>query len=79
MTEKPDLDSNEVHNELLENPKYAVYTHEKQINRIIEILEELSERIVALEDKFLNLDLDVRFSKSPKIEGPPEPPETYGT
>ena len=42
MTEKPELDSNEVHNELLENPKYAVYTHEKQINRIIEILEELS-------------------------------------
>ena len=79
MTEKPDLDSNEVHNELLENPKYAVYTHEKQINRIIEILEELSGRVVALEDKFLNLDLDVRFSKSPKIDGPPEPPETYGT
>ena len=79
MTEKPDLDSNEVHNELLENPKYAVYTHEKQINRIIEILEELSGRVVALEDKFLNLDLDVRFSKSPKTEGPPEPPETYGT
>ena len=79
MTEKPELDSNEVHNELLENPKYAVYTHEKQINRIIEILEELSGRVVALEDKFLNLDLDVRFSKSPKLEGPPEPPETYGT
>ena len=79
MTEKPELDSNEVHNELLDNPKYAVYTHEKQINRIIEILEELSGRVVALEDKFLNLDLDVRFSKSPKTEGPPEPPETYGT
>ena len=79
MTEKPELDSNEVHNELLENPKYAVYTHEKQINRIIEVLEELSGRVVALEDKFLNLDLDVRFSKSPKTEGPPEPPETYGT
>ena len=79
MTEKPELDSNEVHNELLENPKYAVYTHEKQINRIIEILEELSGRVVALEDKLLNLDLDVRFSKSPKTEGPPEPPETYGT
>ena len=56
-----------------------MYTHEKQINRIIEILEELSGRVVALEDKFLNLDLDVRFSKSPKLEGPPEPPETYGT
>ena len=79
MTEKPELDSNEVHYVLLENPKYAVYTHEKQINRIIEILEELSGRVVALEDKFLNLDLDVRFSKSPKLEGPPEPPETYGT
>ena len=79
MTEKPELHSDEVHNELLENPKYAVYTHEKQINRIIEILEELSGRVVALEDKFLNLDLDVRFSKTTKLEGPPEPPETYGT
>jgi len=79
MTEKPELHPDEVHNELLENPKYAVYTHEKQINRIIEILEELSGRVVALEDKFLNLDLDVRFSKTPKIDGPPEPPETYGT
>lgn len=79
MTEKPELDSNDVHEELLKDPKYAVYTHEKQINRIIEILEELSGRIVTLEDKLLNLDLDVRFSKSPKLEGPPEPPETYGT
>ena len=79
MTEKPELHPEEVHNELLKNPKYAVYTHEKQINRIIEILEELSGRVVALEDKFLNLDLDVRFSKTPKIDGPPEPPETYGT
>ena len=52
MTEKPELHPDEVHNELLENPKYAVYTHEKQINRIIEILEELSGRVVALEDKF---------------------------
>ena len=79
MTEKPELHPDEVHNELLDNPKYAVYTHEKQINRIIEILEDLSGRVVALEDKLLNLDLDVRFSKSPKLEGPPEPPETYGT
>ena len=79
MTEKPELHPDEVHNELLENPKYAVYTHEKQINRIIEILEDLSGRVVALEDKLLSLDLDVRFSKSPKLEGPPEPPETYGT
>jgi len=74
-----EFNADDVHNELLTDPKYAVYTHEMQINRIIEVLEELSKRVVTLEDKLLNLDLDVRFSKTPKIDGPPEPPETYGT
>jgi|TARA_B100000700_G_C14644619_1_gene669069 hypothetical protein len=62
------------HKELLDNPKYAVHVHERQINRIIELLEEVAGRVVALEDKLLDLDLNVRFKNSTPPEGPPEPP-----
>ena len=66
--------STQAHQDLLNDPKYAVHVHEAQIGRIIELLEEVTGRLVTLEDKLLNLDLDVRFSKSPAPDGPPEPP-----
>ena len=68
-------DADAAHNELLNNPQYAVHVHESQIKRIIELIEELSARMVALEDKFLDLDLNVRFkTDASKNDGPPEPP-----
>jgi len=69
------------HQQLLENPKYAVHVHDSQIKRISEVLEELASRVIALEDKLIDLDLNVRFNKTPSPDGPPEPPsgKDYGT
>lgn len=80
MPKKPEYDIMEqskeeiAHQQLLENPKYAVHVHDRQIKRITELLEQLASRIVSLEDKLIDLDLNVRFNKTPSPDGPPEPP-----
>ena len=75
-------DSENAHNELLENPKYAVHVHETQINRIVEVLENISEQINHLEYRLGDLEQSVRFSNehSPQ-DGPPTPPSgtDYGS
>tara|TARA_B100001250_G_scaffold370998_1_gene355523 strand:- start:535 stop:993 length:459 start_codon:yes stop_codon:yes gene_type:complete len=74
--------SENAHNELLENPKYAVHVHETQINRIVEVLENISDQINHLENRLGDLEQSVRFSNdhSPQ-DGPPTPPSgtDYGT
>tara|TARA_B100001250_G_scaffold237615_1_gene204186 strand:+ start:175 stop:471 length:297 start_codon:yes stop_codon:yes gene_type:complete len=75
-----EFNPNNVHNELISDPKYAIHTHEMQITRIIEVIEELTKRLIKVEDTVLDLDLSVRFKDIPKPEGPPEPPtNTNGT
>ena len=37
------------HQEMMRNPAYAVATHEQQLNKFANILEELVARVVALE------------------------------
>ncbi len=60
MTEKPDIniadprmpvytESEIAHQEMMRNPAYAVATHEQQLNKFADILEELSARVIALE------------------------------
>ena len=60
MTEKPDIniadprmpvytESEIAHQEMMRNPAYAVATHEQQLNKFADILEELAARVVALE------------------------------
>ena len=63
MTEKPEYTEpdiadprmpvyteNEIaHQEMMRNPAYAVATHEQQLNKFADILEELSARVIALE------------------------------
>ena len=63
MTEKPEYTQpdiadprmpvyteNEIaHQEMMRNPAYAVATHEQQLNKFADILEELSARVIALE------------------------------
>ena len=41
----------ETHNELMQDPAYAVHVHEQQLNRICEMLEEVCQRVIAIEDK----------------------------
>ena len=90
MTEKPDIniadpdggintpegykEANDTHAQLMNDPKYAVHVHESQLKRIVEVIEEVSQRLVALEDKFIDLELSVRFKETKTNDGPPEPP-----
>ena len=90
MTEKPDIniadpdggintpegykEANDTHAQLMNDPKYAVHVHESQLKRIVELIEEVSQRLVALEDKFIDLELSVRFKDTKLDDGPPEPP-----
>ena len=74
-----DVTSNEIppvdpHEQLMNDPKYAVHVHESQLKRIVEVIEEVSQRLVALEDKFIDLELSVRFKDTKLDDGPPEPP-----
>ena len=41
----------ETHNELMQDPAYAVHVHEQQLNRICDMLEEVCQRVIAIEDK----------------------------
>ena len=79
MTEKDEPNiitetSDDAHAQLMNDPKYAVHVHESQIKRIVEVVEEISQRLVALEDKFIDLELSVRFKETRSTDGPPEPP-----
>ena len=90
MTEKPDIniadpdggintpegykEANDTHAQLMNDPKYAVHVHESQLKRIVEVVEEVSQRLVALEDKFIDLELSVRFKETKRNDGPPESP-----
>ena len=63
MTEKPEYtepdiadprmpvytESEIAHQEMMRNPTYAIATHEQQLNKFANILEELAARVVALE------------------------------
>ena len=77
---RPDLGEDTIsyeenaHKQLMNDPKYAVHVHESQLKRIVEVIEEVSQRLVALEDKFIDLELSVRFKETMSNDGPPEPP-----
>tara|TARA_Y100001963_G_scaffold143228_1_gene213853 strand:+ start:787 stop:1059 length:273 start_codon:yes stop_codon:yes gene_type:complete len=64
MTEKPELDIaisdpqpptypdvENAHQKMMQDPAYAIATHEHILNKYASLLEEMSERIIALEDK----------------------------
>jgi len=82
MTEKPEHNEppKDPHQQLMEDPKYAVHIHEAQITRIVEVLEqvgqkvaELDGRVKAQEDALYKLEETVRFGRpSPATDGPPE-------
>ena len=48
----PVYTENEIaHQEMMRNPAYAIATHEHVLNKYASLLEEMSARIIALEDK----------------------------
>ena len=68
MNEKPDIDIADpvappsdlnidtVHNELLNDPHYAVHLHERQLERQSQVIEEIAERLISLEKKVIDME-----------------------
>ena len=46
------------HKELMKDPRYAVQLHEHQLNKITEYLEEIVTRLVSLEKKVLEQEIE---------------------
>jgi len=63
------------HKKLMEDPRYAVAIHEHQINKITEYLEEIVERLVSLEKKML--DHEIEFAHNPVGPDPNDPLTDY--
>jgi len=68
------------HQQLLENPKYAVVVHDKQIGRIVDALENVAIKLSELENRLNELETQTRFPKFTH-DGPPESPSgiKYGS
>ena len=70
--------SDNAHNQLMEDPKYAVHVHEAQLNRIISCLEEIVNRLNEVDHKVMHLEEAVRFDQEQhNYDGPPESPTGY--
>ena len=73
-------DDEKMHQQLLENPKYAVVVHDKQINKIVDALENVAIKLNELDQRLNILEIETRF---PTVthDGPPEPPsgEDFGS
>ena len=76
MTEKPELpvapptthDINTVHNELLNDPHYAVHLHERQLERLTTFVEELAVRLIALEKQVIPVDPNDPLKDYPEVK-----------
>ena len=68
MTEKPDLvntpptdmpqvsEAEAAHTDMMRDPAYAIATHEHQLNKFADLLEELCVRVISLEKKVLDME-----------------------
>ena len=82
MTEKPelevdikdpiappsDLDPTTVHNELLNDPHYAVHLHERQLERLTTFVEELAMRLIKLEEHIHGVDPNPGLDEYPEVK-----------
>jgi len=60
-------DSVRAMNELKDDPKFMVAIHERQLDRMASVIEELAERLISLEAKVIELETATRF---PQTESP---------
>ena len=54
-------ESARVMNELRDDPKFMVAIHERQLERMASIIEELAERLISLEAKVIEIETEARF------------------
>ena len=57
-------DSSRAMNELKEDPKFMVSLHERQLERMAAVIEEMAERLISLEAKVIELETETRFPHS---------------
>ena len=57
-------ESSRVMNELKEDPKFMVSLHERQLERMATVIEEMAERLISLEAKVIELETETRFPHS---------------
>ena len=78
ITEETTLDavapeaSVETMNRLKSDMRFMVNMHERQLERVADLIEQMAQRIIALEEKVTELDNNVRFpdtSLSEEIPG----------
>ena len=50
--------------DLKQDPKFMVALHERQISRMVSVIEELAERLISLEAKVIELETSTRFPHS---------------
>ena len=53
------ISAEEAHNKLMADPVYAVATHEHQLNKISNLIEELCVRLISLEKKVAEMELEM--------------------
>ena len=53
------ISAEEAHKKLMADPVYAVATHEHQLNKISNLLEELCVRLISLEKKVGEMELEM--------------------
>ena len=59
-------DSERAMKELKEDPRFMVVLHEKQLDNMATVIEEIAERLISLEAKVIDLETTMRFpSDSP--------------
>tara|TARA_B100000214_G_scaffold229117_1_gene166980 strand:- start:68 stop:289 length:222 start_codon:yes stop_codon:yes gene_type:complete len=63
------------HKELMKDPRYAVQLHEHQLNKITEYLEEIVTRLVSLEKKVL--EHEIEYTHNPVGPDPNDPLRDY--
>ena len=61
-------DVNTVHNELLNDPHYAVHLHERQLERLTTFVEELAVRLIALEKQVIPVDPNDPLKDYPEVK-----------
>ena len=69
------MTEDKTHKELMKDPRYAVQLHEHQLNKITEYLEEIVTRLVSLEKKVLEHELE--FTHHPVGPDPNDPLRDY--
>ena len=59
-------DSERAMKELKEDPRFMVVLHEKQLDSMATVIEEIAQRLISLEGKVIDLETTMRFpSDSP--------------